>query len=220
MRRHPESLVKLARKLVVGEDLSYSEVAKRLRVPDTTVTIWCKGLFGTRSKALIERNEFKRKTMRESEAGVVNSVLLNKNLAKLVAGIIYGCEGSKYPAQSGVSLTNSDPNIIFAFVCLLRKAFKISEDKLRVHLQIHSDQNFEVLAKYWSELLNISRNKFYKPTITETNGKKHRNVYFGTCTIRYYDYKIQLKLIGICEYFMRKLALSGGVAEWSKAGVR
>lgn len=103
-----------------------------------------------------------------------------------------------------VSFINSDPLLVRSFVALLRKSFKIDENKLKVHLLIHKEQKFEELKEYWSDLLNISKNQFYKPTITTSSGKKHRNQYFGTCSIRYSDQTVQLRLLGIFSEFLKK----------------
>jgi hypothetical protein len=135
----------------------------------------------------------------------------NKDMNKLICAVLYGCEGAKYPASNKIAFTNSDDQLICTFVNLIRRSFVLDESKWRVHLQIHTDQDYPELIKFWSSLLKIDSNKFIKPTITSPNGKKHRNIYKGTCTVRYYDYRLQLKLIGIFGEFMRKSALQGGV---------
>jgi len=191
---------------VASEGSSYSEIARKLRVHNSLIAIWCHGLAGTRWKTLIQRNETKRKLILDSEKQILDKIRFDKENARLFSGILFGCEGSKYPASKGVMLANSDPGLILAFANLMRIAFDLDESKWRVHLQIHSDQNHAKLVKYWSSLLRIPARLFFKPTITSPKGKKHRNVYYGTCTLKYYDYKIQLKLIGIFEEFMRKLA--------------
>lgn len=53
--------------------------------------------------------------------------------------------------STGVSLTNSDPGLVLAFVKLLRAGYKLDESKWRVHLQIHDDQDFGALVDYWSK---------------------------------------------------------------------
>lgn len=86
----------------------------------------------------------------------------------------------------------------------MRKSYSLDESKWRIILQIHSDQDYPVLKEYWSKLLKIDKKYFYKPTITVSSGKKHRNIYKGTCSVRYANYQIQLRLIGIFDEFLRK----------------
>ncbi len=201
-----------ARRLAVN-NFNYTEIGEKLRVHKATISIWCRGLSSSdRWKTLIKNNESKRKEIVNSELHILENLKIDNNDAKLFCSILYGCEGSKYPASCGVMLTNSDPGMLQSFVSLMRKGFVLDENKWRAILQIHSDQNYKKLVDYWSDLLKIPSVKFFKPTITSPNGKKHRNIYYGTCTVRYYDYKIQLKLIGIFEEFMRKSSIIGGVA--------
>jgi len=212
MKRYPDHLVRQARRLAISKELSYVEIGKTLGVPNGTVSTWCQDLAASRFRGLIKYNEKKRNELLDSEKGVVDKVKLDEDNSKLFCALLHGCEGAKYPATNGVSLTNSDPDLVVAFVKLLRQGFVLDQSKWRVHLQIHDDQDFPKLVKYWSELLDIPGDNFFKPTVTHARGGKHRNKYFGTCSVRYGDYKIQLKLIGVFKEFLRKLGSQGGVA--------
>lgn len=212
MVRYPDHLVRQARRLVISEGLDYSQTARRLGVHNSAVSVWCRGLANFRLRKLVERNEAKRAVLLESEKRIVNRLEWDSEEARILCAIIYGCEGAKYPASNGVSLTNSDPGLVNAFVVLMRKAFVLDETKWRVHLQIHSDQDFSKLKRYWGRLLVISEDHFFKPTVTHPRGGKHRNEYLGTCSVRYGDYRIQLKLAGIFSEFLRKSVSAGGVA--------
>jgi hypothetical protein len=66
--------------------------------------------------------------------------------------------------------------------------------------------------------LKIPINKFYKPTVTKAKEGKHRANYLGTCAVKYFDYKLQLKLIGIYEQFMRKSSLLESIPNGSGNG--
>lgn len=206
MRRYPEHLVRQARRLCSVGDLSQLEISNRLRVGNSQVSLWCRGLSGGPHKELIRKNEERRQQIRVSETGFLKGIVIGQTEAKLYCAILYGCEGSKYPASNGVFFTNSDPCLVRSFLVIFRKAFMIEEDRLRIHLQIHTDQDFRSLVRYWSKLLSIPPKQFYRPTVTSPTGKKHRNEYLGTCSLRYGDYRIQLKLIGIFDQFLRKSA--------------
>lgn len=164
------------------------------------------------SSSLINFFENRRLEILSSEAKILENLVLQEENSKIFCALIYGCEGAKYPSSQRMALTNSDPLLVRNFVFLLRKSFTLDESKWRVILQIHNNHNYTKLRKFWSEQLEIPQRKFLKPTITVPKNRKHRIDYRGTCTVRYYDYKIQLKLIGIFEAFMRKLALHGGIA--------
>lgn len=211
MQRYPAHFVNQARRLA-SDGLSYTEIAQKLNISKSQISVWCNDLSESSHSSTIRTHQKRRKLLLESENEIVKSINFDKTNAKIFCGILYGCEGSKYPASNGVALTNADPDLILSFLTLFRKAFDINEGKLRVHLQIHTDQNYQKLVSYWSSLLDIPEAQFYKPTVTKPHGRKHRDKYLGTCTVKYYDYRLQLKLIGIFEEFMRKSSLYGGVA--------
>jgi len=203
-KRYKENQINEIKEIRKKEKLSFKELERRYKIPGSTIKNWCKGTVGTKWDYLILNNERRRKEIRESENTCIPlSYEIGKEQSKFLASLLYGCEGSKYPAQKGVAFANSDPGLIITFLSLLRKAFDLDMKKFSVHLQIHNTHNFDELKKYWSNLLNLPEECFIKPTVTTPKGGKHREVYLGTCTLRYYDYRIQLKLLGIFEAFLR-----------------
>ena len=211
MQRYPAHFVNQARRLA-SDGLSYKKIALRLNISSSQISTWCNGLSEGSHLSTIKTHQARRKLLITSGKETLKNFRMNQNDTKIFCGILYGCEGSKYPASNGVALTNADPNLILCFLTLFRKAFDMNEKKLRVHLQVHNNQNYQKIVSYWSSVLDIPEMQFYKPTITEPHGRKHRDKYLGTCTVKYYDYKLQLQLIGIFEAFMRKSSLQGGVA--------
>jgi hypothetical protein len=122
------------------------------------------------------------------------------------------CEGSKYPAHRGVAFANIDPALIATFLQLLKKGYDLDQNKFAVHLQIHTTQDYEELRRFWSKLLALPEKRFCKPTVKAPKGGKHRKVYMGTCTLKYWDYRIQLKLLGIFERFIKQTVIKGNIA--------
>lgn len=203
MKKYLDNELENARALRKKHHYSFAKLQLITGIPATTIRNWCKNDYlETRWDTLLSSNERKRNELKSSDISFINNGLsLDKNTLKIIAAIIYWCEGSKYPSTNKVDLTNSDPILLQLFIKLLRDNFRLDESKFRIKLQIHSNQNPELIKNYWSRLLNIPKSQFIKPTITASGGKKHRKVYMGTCTIRYSDYKIQLKLTGIYEQF-------------------
>ncbi len=212
MIRYPAHFVNQARRLA-SDNLSYCQISKKLNISNSTIAVWCRDLkIGSNTNGVIRTYQARRRRLLHSEKKIFNNIVFDKTQAKIYCGILYGCEGSKYPASSGVMLTNADPELMLSFITLFRKSFRVEENRLRVHLQIHTTQNYSKLLNYWSRLLKVPKSQFYKPTLTEPHGRKHRSKYLGTCTLKYHNYRFQLKLIGIFDEFMRKSSLSGGVA--------
>lgn len=207
MKKYKDEDIQKAKDLRHKEGYSFAQLQRITGIPATTIRNWCEDDFlGTRWDTLLRTNERKRRELKDSEAGTLESLKrINKDGAKIFASLIYWCEGSKYPATNKVELTNSDPNLMKLFVNLFRKAFDLDETKFRIHLQIHDVHNFEELKSFWGNLLGIPSGRFIKPTVTKMKGGKHRKNYLGTCTVRYHDFRIQLKLTGIYEKLTDKI---------------
>ena len=131
--------------------------------------------------------------------------VLKKESAKILASILYWCEGSKYPSSNFVAFSNSDENLVVTFLNLFRLGFKPKESKLKASLQLHTTHNKEEMTSFWSKALKIPKSQFYKPTITKPTKNMKRRDYKGTCTIRYYDVYILLEIMGIFEEFSKKI---------------
>lgn len=175
MVRHPANLIEQAKVLAFKKHLSYKEIGRRLNISDSTISTWLRGISGNNSRTPVGSTEIIRKNIRNSENNIFKTLKIEQNLAKIFSGVIYGCEGSKYPASHCIAFTNSEPELMTSFISLLRFSYELDETKWRVILQIHSNQNYAKLSKYWSETLKIPINKFYKPTITVAREGKHRS---------------------------------------------
>lgn len=206
--KYLSSVIKKSRQLR-KQGLSFYEISRILNVSNSTIRNWCFDLKIDRHKALIINNKFRREKLKQMDLySIPNLSGLTEDQTRFLVALLYGCEGAKYPATNIVSFVNSDPNLIRVFIMLFRKSFDLDEKKFRVHLQIHQYHNIATLINYWSKLLNVPIEKFLKPTITSPRGKMRRQNYLGTCSLRYIDNKIQLRLLGIFENFCSQ----GGVA--------
>ncbi len=204
MIRHSNSVVSKAREMMMKGNLSCREVALNLGVNDSVVSKWCRGIENEKNRNYVEKRAVCVNKLLSSESLVAKKIDWDSEKIKFYCALIYGCEGAKYPASNNMSLANSDPKLIQSFVNLMRKAFVLDENKWRVLLQIHDNQNFSELRKYWSLLLKIPEHRFYRPTVTKASQKKRSKEYFGTCTVRYASYELQLKLIGLYQEFMKQ----------------
>jgi len=206
MKRYSENFIKRIREIRRKEEISFKGIGERFNIHSSTIRNWCYDLPSNRHETLIIRNEKIRKKLKASEISAIPKIdSIGKNQAKFLTAILYGCEGSKYPSSNTLSFVNSDPYLILSFLKLLKKSFDLDKNKFSVRLQIHTTHDYEKLKNFWADLLDLPESYFIKPTIKEPRGKKHRNNYMGTCTLRYRDYRIQLKLIGIFETFIKKL---------------
>lgn len=208
MKLYNSDIVEKAR-LARRSGNSLRSIEKKLKVPSSTISKWVRDIEFDNSfykKArLFERdnkNKFKHLTV---------NYQIYKDEARILLSLLYWCEGSKYPSTNCVAFSNSDEMMMKTFIELLRKSFDIKEDKLRVRLQLHSTHDINREFKFWSNLLQIPIKQFGKPTITNPTRNMKRLNYRGTCTIKYYDVKLLLNIIGIYESFSERF-ISGEVA--------
>lgn len=205
MKIYSDKIVQKARRLR-KKNFSYREIGKILNISDSTIRKWCFDIQAGKGSSLreIRRNEkIRREIFRKGKRFIkrLNFDKISQEQARLLVSLLYWCEGAKYPVETRVNFVNSNEQMMKTFIQLLRKGFDLDEKKFRAHLQIHDTHDFMKLRKYWSKLLNISEAQFIKPTITKPTGNRHRNNYKGTCTLRYYDCQILLRLSAIYENF-------------------
>lgn len=207
MKRYSEQDITKTRELRRATAYSFIQLERITGIPQTTIRNWCHDdSVHTKWDTLRATNERKRQEFKKTEIGVLTRITnIDTQLAKILVAIIYWCEGAKYPATNRLAIANSDVELLRVFILLLRIAFPIDESKFSVHLQIHTTHDYEKLKKYWSDQLGIPTTQFIRPTVTSPNGKKHRSSYSGTCTLKYMDYSLQLKLIGLYEALAEKL---------------
>ena len=121
------------------------------------------------------------------------------SLRQILGIVIWWTEGTKLYKYSGtkyfvypVDVTNTNPEIINAFLNFLRKDIGIEENRLKLQLQIHVGDDKEKLENYWSVLTKISRERFQKTIIRPAGNKIGKSM--GTCKVRYSDKPTYLKL--------------------------
>lgn len=120
---------------------------------------------------------------------------------KLFCSLIYWCEGGKVNNRM-VQFTNSDPDLISAFLTLLREIFTIDETKFRVCIHLHSYHDKNKQIEYWSKQTNIPEKQFIKPFMKANTGKRIRQNYQGCCQIRYYNSDVTRQLLMTGKAFL------------------
>jgi len=109
------------------------------------------------------------------------------NIGRLTCGLLYICEGSKYPTSRFLSFGNTDSRMIRLFLLLLRQHFPVDETKFRVRVMHRWDQDGEQLKCFWSEVTGIPLRQFYPAYVDQrTKGKPtQRTDYRGVCCVSY-----------------------------------
>ena len=201
---------------------SLGEISLRMDIPKNTLSGWVKDIILNQKqqerirKIIVESAAIGRplalKVNREKiekwKSGTQEKVkhyrrlvIQNPEIGKLVCGIMYLCEGAKYPASRYLYLGNSDQKIISFFLNSLRKYYDIKEDKLRFAILYRWDQNYEDLKRYWSEITGIAKSQCLKskPDIRTEGKPTLKKDYKGVCRVIYYDTSLQFELQSIGE---------------------
>lgn len=117
---------------------STAQLAKHFSVPEATISRWVHDISFSSSSFRFARRQLAQGKSFFALSIPTASLPRNKQTARILVSLLYWCEGSKYPSSTVVTFSNSDRRLIIMFLQLLRHGFKLDEQKLRVHLQLHS----------------------------------------------------------------------------------
>lgn len=185
---------------------SIKDIAKRLKIAKSTVSLWCRDIRltpeqiqklhekmvkgGYRGRMKGARLQYERRLKRIKEWKKIGVERIGKlsNRDLLIAGLaLYWGEGSRKTRR--VSLSNSDPKIIQFIIKFLKRVFDIDKSRLTAYVginRIHKNRVQEV-ENYWSKTTGIPKEQFTKTTLIKSkNKKKYSNfsVHYGTVTIK------------------------------------
>ncbi|MCM8788137.1 MAG: hypothetical protein NC935_08875 [Candidatus Omnitrophica bacterium] len=215
MKFYNSKIVEKAR-VLRKQGLSLRKIEQKIKVPSSTISKWVRDIKVDNS--FYKKARLIEKVNKDKFKYLAKEYKIDKNLAKVLLSFLYWCEGSKYPATNRVNFSNSDYLMVKMFIKLLRISFKIKEEKIRVHLQLHASHNIKKEINFWSQLLKVPISQFEKPTITKPTNNMKRLNYRGTCTIKYYDVKLLLQITGIYESFT-EIFIKEESDSWSIRGV-
>lgn len=182
------------------------EIAKTLHQDTSNISRWCRKMtvFDALKKPVTYQERKRKYLYTQDKIKLLN---LSKNNAKMMFALLYWCEGAKYPGTNRIEFVSSDEEMQVTFITLMRIAFteELIESKFRVMLQLHTTHNIDELIKYWSKLLAIPVKQFIKPHITLKSPSRYRHIYNGTCSLRYQDYRLLLRTMGIYSQVAKKV---------------
>ncbi len=196
---------KLARELR-KKGYSIKNIAKKIKVSPSTVSLWCKDIiltsdqilnlqrlstdpnYGKRLENSLRQRKKKEKKIKRLRSKGIEKVGKLSNRDLFIAGIcLYWAEGFK--KDSRVGFANSDPKMINFFVLWIKNAFKIKAKDLTATLTInasHKHRTNEIL-KYWSTQTQIPIPNFGKTFYQNSSWKKqypNPQNYHGVLRIR------------------------------------
>lgn len=184
---------------------SIREIAKRVSVARSTISLWCRDVVLTNDQleALVESDRLggargrmvaaelakKRKNERISFNENVGFERIGKisNRELFLIGIaLYWAEGSK--KRGRLRLCNSDPRLIKTYISWLNSCLNVQKSSLTCRVSINEIHKYRQneIEKYWSEVVGIPQCQFTKTTIIHTTlGKVYERMgeYFGVLDV-------------------------------------
>lgn len=203
------------------EGFSLSEIALRLHISKSTSSLWVRGIslneratqrlrhrreIGFENMRATRRRllEQERRTIRKYSQNDIFNLNLSPALRRILCALLYACEGGKR-TKEGVRFMNSDPNLVRSFLVLMRKGFKIDENRFRVCLHLHDyhDENKEKI--YWSKITGIPVKQFIKPFHKKNSKITIKENYRGCASIRYHDSNIARRILDLAEGVLSRI---------------
>ena len=191
-----------ARRLRTSEGLPIKEIARRLRVSTSSVSLWVRDIELTEEqrRRLLAMNpaynrqllgqsvwtEECRRRRREYQDEGATTAQAGEPLH--VAGcMLYWAEGSKQ--RNAVRFSNSDPDLVKVFVRFLRTYFHICDQDIRVTCNLFADHEGRQLEieQFWLDTLGLARTSLCKSTVNvysrHTQRKRLNKLPYGTCRV-------------------------------------
>lgn len=214
--------------------LSYNEIHKILGIPKSTLSGWLKDVSlsekaqarirGRLALGFIKRNkqqtvdaQKRAKDTREKSASEMKHI---SDDALLVIGTtLYWAEGYKRlrvidgreVTSHVVGLTNSDPEIVSAFILFLTKSLSVPVEKIYIEMRLFKHMDAEETVSYWMKATGLDRFQFRKPTYpisTASRGKRPINrLPYGTVQVIVSDTKLFHRVLGLIDGLKEKLNL-------------
>lgn len=178
-----------------GRGMDYEEIASRLGVSKSSVSLWVRDLptpsrltyeecrkrsvAGTRRYWEAERpaRDAARSATRDAAAAEIGQ--LSEREILLIGAIAYWCEGTKskpHRRHECVVFTNSDPRLIVFFLRFLARA-GYPRSQLAFRIYIHENADIEAAQQFWLNATGASPDQFRRPTLKRHNPKTvRRNV--------------------------------------------
>lgn len=206
---------------------SIPRIAQALRIAKSTVSLWVRDVplpvpLRMRLQLNAMRAHEKGRAMRLANLQSIvaadraqamrdlSGMRMTQSLARVVAAILYWCEGGKKHLSSGVRFTNSDPVMIRSFLSVFRMGFRLRDDRLRALIHLHEYHDAAKQTAYWSSITGIPKERFYPPYRKPNSGKRVRENYPGCITIYYAEARIVRNLVILYDLFAEKVTKTTG----------
>ena len=189
------------------QELSYSEIKKRLQVSKSTLSLWLRNyplskqrineLRGSNEKRIEKYRETRKKTredrLKKYYLEQKKKVFPLDKRDIFIAGLfLYWGEGSK-SKPTDLFLSNTNPSIINFFIKWMETVFKIPRSQLKFRMHFYEDMDVKKETAFWAKTLNVSETQFANPYIKKTSSwriNEKGSFGHGTCNAGIWDARL------------------------------
>ncbi len=199
-----------------------NEISAQVGVAKSSVSLWVRNLplspqalariaslqtAGQRASQKVNLEKTRKNLLiaKEEAVTIVERIVITPDLALLTCALLYWCEGAKDKNDQTFTFSNSDPELVRAFMKLMRNGLTLDERKLRVRIHLHEYHNELSMKKFWSEVTGIPMEQFSKPYWKPHTAKTIKDGYPGCVHIEYYDVKIARKIYATARAFIESV---------------
>jgi Helix-turn-helix len=199
-----------------AQSLTLAEIATRLGVSKSSVSLWVRGVQFTPSprrsgpkRTTHPAHSAKLRQIEELDSLGVERIGTLSDDAFLVAGVaLYAGEGSK--GDGKVVFANTDDRMVAFFCAWLRRFFEIDESRLRVRVYLHEGLDLEAAEGHWSAVTCIPRQQFgtaYR-AIADASIRRNKHEY-GCVYITYSCSRTHRSIMGLVHALLSSRAIPG-----------
>jgi hypothetical protein len=196
----------LLKKLYLSQGLSTYQIAQKIGISQWSVIYLMKKYnINRRQPSETRKIQFLKSPLSYS---IRHNLSSKEKLLKYTGLMLYWGEGAK-SGKGCVDFANSDPNMARVFLRMLRKIYRIKEEKVRILLYCYANQDVDKLIKYWAKMLRVSESLFIKPYIrADFDISKSSKMPKGLIHIRYNDMRLLLQIKADIDIIYRYLLTS------------
>lgn len=199
------------------DGFSIGEIATRLHVSKSTISIWVRDIELTSSQQMrleerqyrwraqhrgAKANQYTARKQRElyQQAGRLRA--RQRSPLHMMGCMLYWAEGSKTKRNS-VYFVNSDPDMMVLFIRFLREEFDIGDEIFRLQIHCHSSDTDEHnrIISYWTQLLQLPVSSVQKIQIKKGSDKRKNRLENGICALQVHRSEIVQHIYGAIQEY-------------------
>ena len=124
---------------------------------------------------------------------------MRSKILETMGAALYWAEGTKMRIdkrgwkQYHVVFTNTDSDMIKAFLKFLKSFKEVNENRIKIQLHLYPEHDTDKEIDFWSNTTSVPKRQFEKVIYAKGAGKR-KNSKHGICAVRYYSKSVYLEI--------------------------